>query len=366
MGISFFCTEKIYLCKLTIQIQYTIHKMKGVLLVNLGSPDSTEVGDVKRYLDEFLMDERVIDFPYLLRSLIVRGIILRIRPKKTAAAYKKIWWEEGSPLIVITKRLLEKVQTQTSIPVEMAMRYGNPSIEYGLNQLKNKGVTDVLLLPLYPQYAMATTQTIEVLTEKLVQTKFKGMEITKFPAFYNRTEYIDALAKVTKTYLDANEFDHLLFSYHGVPERHLYKTVRTKNHKKIVDHEYCCAPESEESKYCYRTHCFETTRLLVEKLGLQEGTYSQAFQSRLGIDKWLEPFTSDRVEELAKSGTKKLAVITPAFVADCIETLEEIEMEAGEDFLHNGGEEFKMIPCLNDDDSWVSALVTWIQEWQNK
>ncbi|MFK8301775.1 ferrochelatase [Capnocytophaga stomatis] len=339
---------------------------KGVLLVNLGSPDSTKVSDVRRYLDEFLMDSRVIDVPYLLRAFIVRGIILRSRPKKTAKAYKKIWWEEGSPLIVITKRLIAKLQKQVSVPVEMAMRYGNPSIEFGLQQLRIKGVTEVLLLPLYPQYAMATTETVEVLTEKLIRTKFKEMTLTKFPAFYNRSEYVDALAKVTKTHLNGYNFDHLLFSYHGVPERHLWKTVKTENHKKITEGRYCCDPKSDEAERCYRTHCFETTRQLVERLQLTRSQYSQAFQSRLGVDKWLEPFTSDKVVELARSGVRKLAVITPAFVVDCIETLEEIEMEAGKEFLENGGEEFKMIPCLNDDDAWVYALATWIHRWEKR
>lgn len=334
---------------------------KGVLLVNLGSPDSTKVEDVKKYLDEFLMDERVIDLPYLFRALLVKGIILNIRPKKSAKAYKKIWWEEGSPLIVITKRLTEKLQKNVSVPVEMAMRYGNPSIEHGLQQLHNQGVTDVLLLPLYPQYAMATTETIEVLAEKLVKEKFKTMKLTNFPAFYNRKEYIDALETVTKRHLEGYDFDHILFSYHGVPERHLKKT--TPNHSKIIDTEYCCDPKSKVAERCYRTHCFETTRQLAERLGLKENQYSQAFQSRLGMDKWLTPFTSDRVEELAKTGVKKLAVLTPAFVADCIETLEEIEMEAGKDFIENGGENFKMIPCLNDDDSWVFALDTWVNQW---
>ncbi|GJQ06783.1 ferrochelatase [Capnocytophaga cynodegmi] len=339
---------------------------KGVLLVNLGSPDSTKVSDVRRYLDEFLMDSRVIDLPYLLRVLIVRGIILRVRPKKSAKAYKKIWWEEGSPLIVITERLVSKLQKQVSVPVQIAMRYGNPSIEFGLQQLREKGVTEVLLLPMYPQYAMATTETVEVLTEKLIKTKFKEMTLTKFPAFYNRSEYVDALAKVTKTHLNGYNFDHLLFSYHGVPERHLWKTVKTDNHKKIIEGRYCCDPKSDEAERCYRTHCFETTRQLVERLQLTRSQYSQAFQSRLGIDKWLEPFTSDRVVELARSGVRKLAVITPAFVADCIETLEEIEMEAGKEFLENGGEEFKMIPCLNDDDAWVYALATWIHRWEKR
>ncbi|CEN45512.1 Ferrochelatase [Capnocytophaga canimorsus] len=336
---------------------------KGVLLVNLGSPDSTQVEDVKKYLDEFLMDERVIDFPYWLRALIVRGIILRVRPPKTAKAYRKIWWEEGSPLIVLSQRLKEKVQQRTTIPVQIAMRYGNPSLEFGLSQLQKQGVTQVLVMPLYPQYAMATTQTIEVLADDLVKTKFKNLEITKFPAFYDRKEYIDALTSVTKSFLKDFDFDHLLFSYHGVPERHIKKTDKTGKHKKIVDNQYCCQPKTPEATYCYRTHCFETTRQLVERLGLKQSQYSQAFQSRLGIDKWLEPFTSDRVEELAKNGVKKLAVITPAFVTDCIETLEEIEMEAGKDFIENGGEVFKMVPCLNDDDSWADAIALWINQW---
>ncbi|MDO5607167.1 MAG: ferrochelatase [Capnocytophaga sp.] len=339
---------------------------KGILLVNLGSPDSTKVEDVKRYLDEFLMDERVIDFPYWLRSIIVRGIILRTRPPKTAHAYQKIWWEEGSPLIVLSKRLTQKVQQRIDIPVTMAMRYGNPSIEAGLAELKSKGVTEVLLLPLYPQYAMATTETIDVLAQHLVKTKFPEIKITHFPAFYNRPEYINALAGVTKEYLDTFDFDHLLFSYHGVPERHIKKTDKTGKHKKIVDGEYCCTPGTPEAELCYRTHCFETTRQLVEKLQLPHEKYSQSFQSRLGIDKWLEPFTSDRVVELAKSGVKKLAVITPAFVTDCIETLEEIEMEAGNDFLENGGVTFKMVPCLNDDDRWAGAITQWIKDWQDK
>lgn len=337
---------------------------KGVLLVNLGSPDSTQVNDVKRYLDEFLMDERVIDFPYWIRSLIVRGIILHSRPPKTAHAYKKIWWKEGSPLIVLSERLNQKVQNLTNIPVVMAMRYGNPSLQSGFETLKNKGVNEVLLLPLYPQYAMATTQTIEVLAQKLIKNQFQGMKMTLFPAFYNQREYIDALTQITKEYLASFDFDHLLFSYHGVPERHIKKTDPTDKHKKIIDNQYCCQPGSPESELCYRTHCFETTRLLTENLNLKPEQYSQSFQSRLGIDKWLEPFTSDRVVELAKNGVKKLAVITPAFVTDCIETLEEIEMTAGSDFLKNGGKEFRMIPCLNDDDRWAKAIANWIKQWQ--
>ncbi len=336
---------------------------KGVLLVNVGSPDSPAVKDIKRYLREFLMDERIIDLPYLLRYTLVNGIILNTRPPKTSKAYQKIWWNEGSPLIVITKRLTEKIQQQVSIPVVMAMRYGNPSIASGLQQLHDQGVDEVLLMPLYPQYAMATTQTIEVFAQQLVKKQFPKMKLIKFPAFFHRPEYIEALAEVTRKYLENNPCDHLLFSYHGVPERHLRKTSPTPAHKNIVENTSCCNPYSEEGKYCYRSHCFETTRLLAEKLELKENTYSQSFQSRLGNDKWITPFTADKIAQLAQQGVKKLAVITPAFVTDCVETLEEIEMAGGKTFRENGGEEFKMVPCLNDSNLWVHALSKWINEY---
>ncbi len=197
---------------------------KGVLLVNLGSPDSFSIKDIKRYLKQFLMDKYVIDLPYLLRYALVHGIILNTRPPKTSKAYQKIWWNEGSPLIVISNQLTQKLQQQVSVPVVMAMRYGNPSIASGLQQLHEQGVDEVLLMPLYPQYAMATTQTIEVLTRQLVKKQFPKIKLIEFPAFFHRPEYIEALAKVTRKHLDNNPCDHLLFSYHGVPERHLYKT----------------------------------------------------------------------------------------------------------------------------------------------
>lgn len=342
--------------------------MKGVLLVNLGSPDAPTPEAVKPYLDEFLMDERVIDLPYLLRAFVVRGIILRKRPANSAAAYKKIWWKEGSPLIVISKRTQEKIQQRVDVPVALAMRYGNPSLESGLKELADKGVTEVLLFSLYPQYAMATTETIEVLADELVKKKFPQLKLTKFPAFYNRPDYIDSLVSVIQKDLAKFDYDHILFSYHGVPERHIKKTDRTGKHKriKIKEGEYCCEPGTPEAAFCYRTHCFETTRQVVQKLSIPEDKYTLTFQSRLGIDKWLQPFTANKVRELAQKGVKKMAVITPAFVADCIETLEEIEMEAGKDFKQNGGEEFKMISCLNDDDQWMDTMTNWIKDWVNK
>ncbi|QLE01249.1 ferrochelatase [Galbibacter sp. BG1] len=335
--------------------------MKGVLLVNLGSPDSTDPKDVKRYLEEFLMDERVIDLPLWLRTFIVKGIILNTRPKKSAAAYEKIWWEEGSPLIVLSEKLQHKVDGLTGVPVALAMRYGNPSIKSGLEALKKEGVKEVLLIPLYPQFAMATTETILVLAEELRQKYFPEMQFTNVPAFYNHPDYIRVLSESIQEHLQNKEWEHLLFSYHGVPERHIKKSDITKSHCKIDGQ--CCKTPSPAHQFCYRHQCYETTKQVAAYLGLKEGMYSTSFQSRLGIDPWLQPFTDKTINKYAEEGTKKLAVVTPAFVSDCLETLEEIGMEAQHEFKENGGEEFHLVPCLNDDEAWVKVLSRWIDEW---
>lgn len=337
--------------------------MKGILLVNLGSPESPTAKDVKPYLDEFLMDERVIDAPYLLRAFLVKGIILNTRPKKSAEAYKKIWWPEGSPLIVISQRLTKKVQQQIDIPVELAMRYGQPSIELGIDNLHKKGVTEILMIPLYPQYAMATTQTINVLAKDIITKKHPEIKLTSLPAFYNRPEYIEALASSIEKHLQTKDYDHLLFSYHGVPQRHIKKSDITKGHCKMD--KSCCSTSSAAHEFCYRHQCLQTTESIAQKLGLDPNKYSNSFQSRLGPDKWLQPPTDKTINDLAVSGVRKLLVVTPAFVADCLETLEEIAMEAKEEFLHRGGESFETIPCLNDDAKWVDALVCWINQWRN-
>lgn len=335
--------------------------MKGVLLINLGSPDSTSNKDVRKYLDEFLMDERVIDVPYLLRAFLVKGIILNTRPKKSAAAYKKIWWPEGSPLIVLSERLRDKVSPLTSVPVELAMRYGNPSIHAGLTALVQKGVTEVLLVPLYPQFAMATTETILVLAEELRKKHFPQLQFTHLPSFYNHPDYIRVLAESIREKLKDKDWQHLLFSYHGVPERHIRKSDITKSHCKIDGQ--CCQTPSPAHQYCYRHQCYETTRGVAEYLNLKPETYSTSFQSRLGRDPWLQPYTDQTINSFPEKGIKKLAIVTPAFVSDCLETLEEIGMEGKEEFLHHGGEEFHVIPCLNDREDWIKVLSRWIDEW---
>ncbi|MDG1052676.1 MAG: ferrochelatase [Flavobacteriaceae bacterium] len=335
--------------------------MKGVLLVNLGSPDSPEKKDVKKYLRQFLMDERVIDEPLWLRTLLVKGIILNTRPRKSAKAYKKIWWDEGSPLIVLSNRLLKKVNNLTSVNVSLAMRYGNPSIFDGIKELSEKGITEILLIPLYPQHAMASTETILVLAEKIRKENFSHIEFTNLPAFYNHPDYIRVLSNSIQDHLKGKEWDHLLFSYHGIPERHIRKTDITNSHCKIDGK--CCNNSSPAHEFCYRHHCYETTKKVAKYLELKDGSYSSSFQSRLAGQPWLKPYTDKVVENFANNGTKKMAIVTPAFVSDCLETLEEIGMEAKDDFIEKGGEQFHVIPCLNDNDSWVKVLSRWIDEW---
>ncbi|WP_055447412.1 ferrochelatase [Lacinutrix mariniflava] len=335
--------------------------MKGILLVNLGSPESPEPKDVKKYLGEFLMDERVIDLPLIARTALVKGIILNTRPKASAAAYKKIWWEDGSPLIVLSERLQKKVQEEVDFPVALAMRYGSMTIKKGLQELVDKGCDEVFLIPLYPQFAMATVETIVVLAEEIRAEYFPKLKIESIKPFYNNPEYISALANSIKDDLKDKKYEHLLFSYHGVPERHIRKSDITKSHCKIDGS--CCETASKAHEFCYRHQCKEVTRLVGEYLKLEPDTYSTSFQSRLGFDPWLQPYTDRTIERLGKKGVKTMAIATPAFVSDCLETLEEIAMEGEEIFHEMGGKDFTTIPCLNTNKDWVSFLANQINEW---
>lgn len=334
---------------------------KGILLVNLGSPKSTKVEDVKEYLDEFLMDEKVIDYRWFFRALLVRGIILRTRPPKSAEAYKTVWTDEGSPLILITEKIKNKLQQLVEVPVEIGMRYAEPSIETGLRKLQSQGVTEVVLFPLYPQYAMSTTETVVEKAEEVRKKHFPEIRIQYVQPFYNRDIYIDCLAESIKEKLPAN-FDALQFSYHGVPERHIYKTDPTKT----CNLNDCCGRESNPShRFCYRHQCFTTTQLVIEKLNIPKEKTVISFQSRLGNDKWIEPYTDATLENLPKNGVKNLAIVCPAFVSDCLETLEEIAVEGKEEFLHAGGEKFHYIACLNDEDRWINVVKTLCEERLN-
>ncbi len=337
--------------------------MKGVLLVNLGSPDSPTPKAVKPYLDEFLMDERVIDVPRWLRIFLVRGIILRTRPKRSAEAYSKIWWEEGSPLIVISERFAEKVGAKTKIPIALGMRYGSMSIKNGLQQLKDKGVDEVLLVPLYPHYAMSSYETVVVKTMEEQQKYFPQMKITTLPAFYHNENFIKVLSESIAEGLRDFDYDHVLFSYHGIPERHIRKSDPTKFHCKIDGQ--CCSINSVAHNSCYRHQCYSTTERVKAYLRLSDDKVSTSFQSRLGGDPWLKPYTDFEFERLAKEGKKNLAVITPAFVSDCLETLEEIAMEGKEQFEEAGGKGYKHIPCLNDNEAWVNLMASWVNDWES-
>lgn len=334
---------------------------RGIILMNLGSPGSTEVKDVRNYLNEFLMDERVIDYPYLFRLLLVKGIIVPFRAAKSAEAYKSIWTKEGSPLIVFTGRLQQKLRQQINEPVEIAMRYGNPTPQTAYNNLlsKDPGLEEVVLMPLYPQYAMSSYETaVEYMKEVHKKNKY-AFRLKIIEPYYNNEDYIHALSESIRPFLQ-NDFDKILFSYHGVPERHILKGDITGNHcLKTAD---CCEVDSLAHRYCYRHQCFKTTELVTKTLGISKEKFEQTFQSRLGRDKWLTPYTAQRLAELPNEGVKKLLVACPAFVSDCLETLEEIAEQGKEIFLHAGGESFTMIPCLNIHPLWVSAIVKWIKQ----
>jgi len=336
--------------------------VKGVLLVNLGSPDSPTAKDVKPYLDEFLMDERVIDVPLWLRNVIVRGIILQTRPKRSARAYAKIWWEEGSPLIVISERFREKLRKQVQLPVSLGMRYGSMTIGKALQELQEQGVTEVLLVPLYPHYAMSSYETVVVKAMQVQEEHFPAMRFTTLPAFYKSDGYIKVLAQSIADGLKGFEYDHVLFSYHGIPERHIRKSDPTRFHCRIDGN--CCQINSVAHHTCYRHQCYDTTDRVCQQLQLPSEMVSTSFQSRLAGDPWLKPYTDFEFERLAKEGKRHLAVITPAFVADCLETLEEIAMEGKHQFMEAGGSSYKHIPCLNEREDWVALMAEWVGDWE--
>jgi ferrochelatase len=330
---------------------------RGIVLMNLGSPDSTQVKDVKNYLMEFLMDKRVIDYPYLFRKILVGGIIVPTRAPKSAEAYKTIWTKEGSPLVVLTKQLQAALQKKVSEPVEVAMRYGNPSMEMAYENLLKRlpGLDEVIAVPLYPHYAMSSYETAVEHARDVYKKKGYGFKLNFVDAFYNKPEYIEALAAHMRPYVET-EFDHILFSYHGVPGRHIRKSDVTGCHCLKVEN--CCNVPSPAHAHCYRHQVFTTTRLVAEKLAIPQNKYSISFQSRLGKG-WLEPFTDIRLEEMPKEGIKKLLIICPAFVSDCLETLEEIAERGKESFIQSGGTDYTMIPCLNTNPLWVNALAGW-------
>lgn len=331
-------------------------KPKGILLINLGSPDSPTPEDVRLYLEEFLMDERVLDYPYPIRRLAVSLFILPKRPYSSAEAYQSIWWPEGSPLVVISQRLQEQVQARTQLPVALGMRYGQPSIESALQELLQAGVESIYAVPLYPQFAMSTVETCLVETEERLAALAPDTELLVHPPFYNDPQYVGALVESARPYVEG--YDHLLFSYHGVPERHLRKSDPTRGH--CLSSPDCCSQPSPAHATCYRHQSLATTEAVAGALGLEVEDYSVGFQSRLGPDTWMRPFTVEQLTRLAQNGVKRLAVICPAFVADCVETLEEIGLRGRETFMAAGGEELTLVPCLNTNEDWVETVAGWV------
>ncbi|PWT74063.1 MAG: ferrochelatase [Bacteroidetes bacterium] len=334
---------------------------RGIILMNLGSPDSTEVKDVHRYLMQFLMDKRVIDYPYLFRKVLVGGIIVPFRAGKSAEAYRTIWTKDGSPLVAITRDLQALLQPLVSEPVEIAMRYGNPSMQTAYKKLLERmpDMEEVLAIPMYPHYAMSSYETAVEWAREIHRRKKYKFRLAFIKPFYNNPAYIEALSERIRPYVE-KDYDHILFSYHGIPERHLRKTDLTGKH--CLASATCCENSSIAHQKCYRHQCFETTRLVAKKLGLDPHKMSISFQSRLGREQWLTPYTDFRLKEMPSEGIKNLLVLCPAFVSDCLETLEEIQIRGKESFFESGGEEFAMIPCLNVQPKWVQTLAGWIQD----
>jgi ferrochelatase len=325
---------------------------KAVLLVNLGSPDSPSVPDVRRYLNEFLMDGRVIDAPWLIRRFVVGSILIK-RPAESAHAYEKVWTKEGSPLVVTSQHVHAALQKRVNVPVELAMRYQNPSIEYAIKNLAAKGADDVLLIPLFPHYAMSSYETAVVRVQELAATLAPGMKVSVQPPYYDAPDFIAALVASAAPYLK-QDYDHLLFSYHGIPERHIRKSDTTGCH--CLTRPDCCETASPAHATCYRAQCYKTTSAFVAAAGVPADKYSVSFQSRLGKDPWLKPYTDYELVRLAQEGKKRMLVICPAFVSDCLETIEEIGMRGCEDFMKASGKEFTRIPCVNEHPLWIEAL----------
>jgi ferrochelatase len=331
---------------------------KAVLLINLGTPDSPKRGDVARYLREFLMDGRVIDIPALPRNLLVKGIIAPFRSAKSSKAYKELWTDRGSPLLFHLQDLHQKVsEALTGMDVYYAMRYQNPSLPDVLKQIEKKAYQKLIILPLYPQYASSSTGSTLQKVMEIVKNWEVIPSINFVSQFYTHNSYIDAVVESAKQF-NLSDYDKVVFSYHGLPVRHIQKSCKVPGCKESD----CISIHNQSRLYCYRSACYETTRRITQKLGIEEKDYQVMFQSRLGRDPWLEPYAEETIIKLAKSGIKKMLVFSPAFVSDCLETTIEIAEEYQEVFEENGGEKIQLVESLNSNDYWVNALVDIIKD----
>lgn len=327
---------------------------KGVLLVNLGTPDAPTRGAVYRYLKEFLLDRRVIDYNWVARNLLVRGIIAPFRSGSSAKLYQLLWTPEGSPLKVYGEKVAAGVQAQLGedFVVVLAMRYQSPSIASALSMLYEQQVSELIVLPMFPQYASATTGSVHEEIMRLLSKKDNIPQVNFINAYYDYEPMIDIFAANARQF-DLEAYDHILFSYHGLPQRQLRKADDGHH---CLQKENCCQQLSAANQFCYSAQCHGTTKAIAGKLGLSTDQYTTCFQSRLGPEAWAQPYTSKVLEEQAKQGAKRLLVFSPAFVADCLETIVEIGTEYQESFVEMGGEKVDLVPSLNDDPRWIKAV----------
>jgi ferrochelatase len=328
---------------------------KGVLLVNLGTPDSPRRGDVYRYLRQFLLDARVVDYPWLARQLLVQGIIAPFRSGSSAKLYQKLWTEAGSPLKVYGERLAAGVQERLGkdYVVELAMRYQNPSIPHAIQRLLDRQVSEIVVFPLFPQYASATTGSVHEAVMRELAGKQAIPNVRLINSYYDHPAMIRIFADNARRF-DLDSYDHILFSYHGLPKRQLRKGDPSGRYCQQVKN--CCQRMSAVNQFCYSAQCHATTRAIAAELGLSPDRYTTTFQSRLGPEEWAKPYTSAVLEEKAEAGAKRLLVFSPAFVADCLETLIEISYEYQEEFEEMGGEQVDLVPSLNDDPRWMDLV----------
>jgi ferrochelatase len=334
-------------------------KTKGVLLVNLGTPDSYHPSAVYRYLNEFLTDERVIDMSWLRRQILVRGVIVPLRFRQSAKLYRRLWTPEGSPLLVHGRDVESKLQAALgdSYHVVLAMRYQSPSIEQGLEKLRGKQVEELIVLPLFPQYASATTGSVHQKVMEKLQRWEVIPKLVLINQFCDHPKMIEAICARAKQHrLDS--YDHILFSFHGLPERQIRRA--DPSGKCLTPN--CCQASCSAKQFCYKAQCYATARALVERLSLRETDYTVCFQSRLGRDPWLQPYTSSVLENLAEKGMKRILVFCPSFVCDCLETTCEISLEYGEEFKKRGGEELQLVEGLNSHPAWIEALQSLVTE----
>ncbi len=328
---------------------------RGVLIVNLGTPDSPSVADVRKYLNEFLMDGRVIDIPPLSRALLVKGIIVPFRGPKSAKTYQKIWTENGSPLMYYGARVAERLQDNLGhdYHVELAMRYQNPSIESALQKLQQAGVSSIRVIALFPQYASATTGSVHEKVMEFVRTWQTIPDISFVNSFCDDDLMIRVFAENGRKYRPES-FDHILFSFHGLPQRQLKKADITG--KYCLQSKDCCATLTPANQFCYSAQSYHTAKLIAKELNIPAEKFTVTFQSRLGRDPWAQPYTSEVIHELARKGARRILVFCPAFVADCLETIYEIGQEYDEEFRELGGEKIQLVESLNDDPLWIEAL----------